>query len=122
MAKVTYFKYVEHMRVPSKAQVWDFTVKAARRAGRSTVQLARVGFAFGLLVLAERVVAGEVSTDDALAVAGLSLAAVTALALSPRAARDLAERISKISVGPVALEVVKVAEDTPSSTSSLDDS
>jgi hypothetical protein len=76
---------------------------------------ARVAFALLLLVLADRVAAGRLSSDTAVAVAGLAAAALVVLVLSPGLARALSRRVSKISLGPVALEVFQAAEKvTPS--------
>lgn len=74
------------------------------------LNFARVAFALLLLVLAERVAFGELSTETALAVGGLTAAALAVLVLTPKLMASLSRRISKISVGPVALEVFEAAE------------
>jgi hypothetical protein len=109
------------VNLPSTAELLDGGRGVTAWVGRSLVQIARVLFGVGLLVLAQRVLVGAVDSKEALAVAGLALAAVAAFALSPRVARRLADRVSKISVGPVALEVVEAARQAPS-TKGLDDS
>jgi hypothetical protein len=69
----------------------------------------------GCVVLADRVAAGRLSSDTAVAVAGLAAAALVVLVLSPGLARALSRRVFKISLGPVALEVFQAAEKvTPS--------
>jgi hypothetical protein len=108
------------MTLPSRAQTWDATRDSARWVGRSAIQIARVVFALLLVFLADRVVAGDVTTDEALAVAGLSLAALAALALTPALGRSLVKRVSKISIGPVALEVFEEAERTPAAKTAED--
>ncbi|HWP33452.1 MAG TPA: hypothetical protein VNL97_06860 [Solirubrobacterales bacterium] len=71
--------------------------------------VARLATVVLLLVLADRVAAGRVSSGDAFAIAALVVAATAVLALTPRWARALGERISRISFGPsgVALELVE---------------
>jgi hypothetical protein len=96
--------------------------KLATQIARVSVQVARVGLAVLLLVLADRVAAGRISTADAFAIAALSVAALGTLALTPRVARALAQRISKISVGPggLALEVFEEARKAASSVATED--
>lgn len=101
------------MNLPDGKQAWDFTRSAARWLGRSAIQIARVVFAVLLVLLADRVVANDVTTDEALAVAGLVLAALAVFALTPKVARDLVKKVSKVSVGPVALEVFEEAGKAP---------
>ena len=93
------------MQIPRHVQVWYRARLLALWAGRSTIQLARLAFAVLLILLADRVIAGEVTTDEAIAVAGLTLAALAVFALTPEVARGIIQRVSKISIGPVALEV-----------------
>lgn len=104
------------MALPAGAEVWDVARRWARWVGRSLIQIARLAFALLLILLADRVVAGDVTVDEALAVAGLSLAALAAFALTPGLGRDLFKRVSKISVGPIALEVFEEAALTPAKT------
>jgi hypothetical protein len=96
--------------------------KLATKAARVSVQVARIGLAVLLLVLADRVAAGRISTADAFAIAALSSAALGTLVLTPRVARVLAQRISKISVGPggFALEVFEEARKAASSVTTED--
>ncbi len=99
----------------TEVTVGDWRRSTERRAllrlvGGIAIQVARVAFALLLVLLADRVVVGAVKTDQALVVAGLTLAALAAIALTPSVARALAARVSKISIGPVVLEVFKAAE------------
>jgi hypothetical protein len=73
---------------------------------------ARIVLAIMLVVLADRIAAGRISTSAAVAVAGLTVAAVFVLALTPRLGRALAQRIAKVSLGPLAFEVFKAAQKT----------
>ena len=101
------------MDLPERKQAWDSIRRAGRWTGRSAIQIARVVFAVLLVLLADRVVANDVTTDEALAVAGLVLAALAVFALTPKVARDIVRKVSKVSVGPVALEVFEEAGRAP---------
>ncbi len=84
--------------------------KEVRSLSTLLLNCARIAFAVLLLVLADRVAAGRVSSDTAIAVGGLAAAALAVLLLSPRMATSLAQRVSKFSAGPFAFEVFEAAE------------
>jgi hypothetical protein len=87
---------------------------------RFLLQAARIALAVLLLILASKVEGGEITTDDAIAMAGLAAGALLLLSLSPRVVGSWSQRISKISIGPIALEVFKVAEEVAPATPTED--
>jgi hypothetical protein len=82
-----------------------------RQLFRLTWIAIRVAAALALLYLAREVNRGHLETDEALVAAGLVLAALAALSLTPRLGRGLFTRLSKLNVGPFALELINDARE-----------
>lgn len=88
----------------------ELLAKEARRFLALILNLGRIALGLLLLVLAERVAFGGLSTETAIAVAGLAAAALLVLAVTPELMKLLSRRVSKIAIGPFAMEVFEEAE------------
>jgi len=89
-----------------------------RKAPRFGWFLARVAAAVGLLYIARELEEGELKVDQAGVIAGLFILALIAVSLGPGFGQTLLQRLAKVSVGPVGLELVEEAQKAAASSPS----